>query len=125
MVTSPLTDIRFPAEEDWGRVVAATTNIGAGAAGEKTITIPNEYPPIDRSIPHPVLAILAFQTSATLVASGVENCEISGQVDTGDAADSTGEFRITGDREIKAYLTANKTLDILIVYIAKGTGAKR
>lgn len=121
---TPLTDIRFPSEKDMRRMVAATTNIAsAGGASTATITIPNEYPAIDRSIPHPVLAILLFQNGATLAAEGVENFEISMQCDGGTLG--ADEFKITGDRTIDVYQTADEAQDVIIFYIARGTGAKR
>lgn len=103
-------------------IVAVGSVSSGGGTSEVTVTLDNKYPAIHRGIQSPILSIIAIQTGATLAANGVESCEITGQVDPGSTPDSTGEYRITGDREIKFYQTAAEDQDVLVCYIPKGTG---
>ena len=122
LANAPLANIWFPDEEAWSRVVAAFTTIAAVGAAV-VATIPNEYPPIDRTIPCPVLAIVAADnTVAGLLADGQETFAIANQMPTALAADSIGEFRITGARTIELFQTVAVTQAVLIIYVAKGSG---
>ena len=117
----PLANIWFPDVRDWGRMVAAVIDdSAAGAAAAKTLTIPNNYPPIDRTIPCPVLAIFCLQTDATLIALGNTGCAIGGQMAVAPTAD--GEFFITGARTVQVWKTAAELQVYIIFYISKGSG---
>ena len=116
-----LANIWFPDERDWGQMVAAVisdTNAGIGTA--KTVTIPNEYPPIDRTIPSPILAILILQSDATLAALGNTSCAIGGQMGVAPTAD--GEFFITGARTFQFWKTLTELQVLIVFYISKGSG---
>jgi len=119
----PLTNIWFPDEEARSRVVAAYTTVAAGGgAAVVTATIPNGYPPIDRTIPCPVLAIIAADnTAGGLLALGQEAFPIADQMGV-LPPDSVREFQITGARTIDFYQTVNITQAVLIIYVAKGSG---
>ena len=100
LANAPLANIWFPDDEARSRVIAAISTVAAVGAAV-TITIPNGYPPIDRTIPCPVLAILvADNTAGGLLAFGQEMFAIAGQMPTALAPDSAGEFRITGARAV-------------------------
>lgn len=125
MANAPLTNIWFPDNEARSRVVAALTTAAAGGGGAAvTITIPNDYPPIDRTIPCPILGMFAAQNGATLVANGQEAFAMANQMNTTLTPDSAGEFRITGARTIEIYQQANEAQVVLVIYVAKGTGQK-
>jgi len=124
LANAPLANIWFPDEEAWSRVIAAFTTVAAVGAAV-VATIPNGYPPIDRTIPCPVMAILAVDnTAGGLLALGQEAFAIAGQMPSALAADSIGEFRITGARTIEIFqsVAAGTIQAVLIIYVAKGTG---
>ena len=122
MANVPLANIWFPDDEARSRVIAAITTCAAVGAAV-TITIPNGYPPIDRTIPCPVLAIvLADNTAGGLLANGQEMFAIAGQMATGTAADSAGEFQITGARTIELFQQIATDQVALVIYVAKGSG---
>ena len=128
LANAPLANIWFPDDEARSRVVAAYTTVAAGGGtAVVTATIPNNYPPIDRTIPCPVLAIVAADnTAGGLLALGQEMFAMSiggvvGQMGA-LAPDSVGEFQITGARTIDFYQTDNTTQAVLIIYVAKGSG---
>lgn len=118
-----LANIWFPDVREWGQMVAAVMTLAAGGGGAvETLTIPNEYPPIDRTIPCPVLAILGLQADAALLALGNTGCAMAGQMATAPTAD--GEFRITGTRTIDIWQTPNEIQVYIVFYISKGSGQK-
>jgi hypothetical protein len=122
MANAPLANIWFPDDEARSRVVAAISTVAAVGAAV-TITIPNGYPPIDRTIPCPVLAIVvADNTVAGLLANGQEMFAIAGQMGTALAPDSAGEFRITGARTVEIFQQVAVDQVALIIYVAKGSG---
>jgi hypothetical protein len=116
-----LANIWFPDVKDWGQMVCAPVILPAGGGGAvETLTIPDNYPPIDRTIPCPVLAILALQADATLLALGNTGCAIAGQMAAAPTAD--GEFYITGARTVDIWQTPDENQVYLIFYISKGSG---
>jgi hypothetical protein len=116
-----LANIWFPDVRDWGQMVCAPVACAAGAGGAvATLTIPNNYPPIDRTIPCPVLAILGVQADAVLLALGNTGCAIAGQMAVAPTAD--GEFFITGARTVDIWQTPAELQVYLIFYISKGSG---
>ena len=116
-----LANLWFPDVKDWGQMVAAIIDDNAAGSGAaKTITIPDNYPPIDRTIPSPVLAIFWLQTDATLAALGNDGCAIGGQMAVAPTA--TNEFFITGPRTIQIWKTAAELAVIIVFYISKGSG---
>ena len=118
-----LANIWFPNLESRKRVIAAISTLPAvGAPAESVLTIPAGYPPIDRSIPNPVLAIFAAQNDATLVANGANGFAIAGDCGFGTAPTGAGEFRITGARTLGVWNLINETQVVLIIYVAKGSG---
>ena len=121
MANAPLANIWFPDDEARSRVVAAITTSAGGAGAAVVITIPNGYPPIDRTIPCPVLGIFTAQVGATLVANGIEGYAMADQMGA-LAADSAGEFQITGARTISIWEQAAEAKIVLVIYVAKGTG---
>jgi len=122
MVVAPITKILCPPRELRGMMVVAATTVAAGAGAVKTITIPDAYPAIDRTIQSPVLAILIGQSAATLVIDGSGVFAVGGQCD--GVPDSAGEFQITGARTIDIWKIANKTAVAVVCYISKGSGQK-
>ena len=114
----------MPNEEARKRLCVAVTTIAAGA-GAVNATLSVSYPPIDRSIPCPILAMFAGQSEngGGLLANGHQSFAIGGTCD--GAPDSAGEFQVTGDRVISVYseLVAKASV-IMIFYIAKGSGNK-
>ena len=121
LANAPLANIWFPDNEARSRIVAAIARLAAVGAATNLV-IPDEYPPIDRTIPCPVLAIVAAQNDITLAATGQEMFAMAGQMGTALAADSLGEFRITGVRTVEVFQTATETQVALIIYVAKGSG---
>lgn len=122
LANAPLANIWFPDEEARSRVVAAIT-VAAAIGAATNLVIPNGYPPIDRTIPCPVLAIvIADNTVAGLGANGQEMFAIAGQMPTALAADSAGEFRIIGERTIEIWQQVAVDQVALIIYVAKGSG---
>ena len=122
-MAAPMTDILFPEDSALSRLIIAETTCGVGI-GVVTLTLSASYPPIDRSLPNPVLAILLVQNDATLVATGSEQFPITGAMVAGIAPDSIGEFLVTADRTINVYRSAAETTIALIAYISKGSGNK-
>lgn len=120
-MAAPITPL-FPDKEARKRMVVAMCTAAAGAGAVKTLTIPDAYPPIDLSIPSPVLAIMLGMNEATLVIDGSGVFAIGGQMST--APDSAGEFLITGARTINIWKLANKTAVAMVCYISKGSGQK-
>lgn len=118
-----LANIWFPNIEARSRVIAALSTLPAvGAPAESVLTIPNGYPPIDLSIPSPVLAIFALMTGANLVADGQQGFAIAGQCAAGVAPTAQGEFRITGARTLGVWNMPNEAQVALVIYVAKGSG---
>lgn len=118
-----LANIWFPDERHWGRMVAAViSDPAAGSGAAKTITIPNNYPPIDLNLPNPVLAIIACQTDATLLALGNTGCAIAGDMGNAAAPTADGEFRITGARTLEIWKTPAELQAWMVFYISKGSG---
>ncbi len=59
MANAPITDILMPDEEARGRMVVAGFTLAAGGGtAVVTATLDPGYPPIDRSVPCPILAII-------------------------------------------------------------------
>ena len=104
-------------------IAAFSTLPAVGAPAESVLTIPNGYPPIDLSIPNPVLAIFAAQNAAGgLAANGQQGYAIAGQCGAAVAPTGAGEFRITGTRTLGVWNQPNVTSAVIIFYIAKGSG---
>ena len=121
LANAPLANIWFPDDEARSRVVAAIARLAAVGAATNLV-IPDEYPPIDRTIPCPVLAIVALDnTAGGLLALGEEMFAMAGQMGA-LAPDSVGEFQITGVRTVSVFQTVNTTQVALIIYVAKGSG---
>ena len=121
LANAPLANIWFPDDEARSRVVAAVARLAAVGAATNLV-IPNEYPPIDRTIPCPVLAIVAAEDGAVLGALGEEMFAMVDQMGTALAPDTVGEFRITGVRTVEVFQTLAATQVALIIYVAKGSG---
>ena len=118
-----LANIWFPNLKDRSRVIAAISTLAAvGAGAAATFTIPNNYPPIDRTIPCPILGIFCAQNGATLAANGQNAFAMAGQLDTAIAATGAGEFRVTGARTVEVWQLANEAQVVLVIYVAKGSG---
>ena len=116
-----LANLWFPDVRNWGQMVAAVIDLAAGGGGAvETLTIPNQYPPIDRTIPSPVLAILCVQADAVLLALGNDGCAIGGQMAAAPTA--TNEFFITGARTIDIWQTPDEIQVYIVFYISKGSG---
>ncbi len=121
MVVSPIANIFFPSEEDRSLMIAAAVSVAAAGGGAvATITIPTGYPPINRNVPMPVIAIVLLQADATALASGNEFMLIADQCN--GVPDSAKEFQITGAREIKFWQTPNEKQSALVFYLAEGSG---
>lgn len=126
-MAAPLVDVWFPDRKDRERIVAAVTTSAGAAGGVVTITIPNQYPPIDRSIPCPVLAIIGAITTATLAINENEIWAMAGQMGATPATltpDSAGEFLITGPRTIDIWEQTAGIKAVLVIYVSKGSGQK-
>jgi len=118
-----LANIWFPNLKDRSRIIAAISTLPAvGAPAASNVVIPNDYPPIDRTIPCPVLAIFCAQNTATLAANGQHAFAMAGQLNTGVAPTGAGEFQITGVRTISVWNLPNEAQVVLIIYVAKGSG---
>lgn len=116
-----LANIWFPDVREWGQMVAAViSDSAAGSGAAKTLTIPNNYPPIDRTIPCPILAIFCLQSDAVLLALGNTGCAIGGQMAVAPTAD--GEFFITGPRTFQVWKTPAELQVYIVFYISKGSG---
>ncbi len=125
MANNPLALHMFPDEKDRKRIVAAITTSAGAAGGVVTLTIPNEYPPIDRTIPSPVIAIIAASNVATIIADENLIWALGGQMGATPASltpDSAGEFLITGQRTIDVWEIVAGVKVVLIVYVSKGSG---
>jgi len=115
-----LANIWFPSVEDRKRIVAAVTTSAGGAGAAITITIPNGYPPIDRTIPCPVLAILTLCSGAVLAIDDNDGFAMAGQMAV--APTGPGEFFINGARTIQIWEITARAKAVLIVYVSKGSG---
>ena len=125
MANAPLALHMFPDNEDRKRIICAITTSAGAAGGVVTLTIPNEYPPIDRTIPSPVIAIIAGITTATLAANEALVWALAGQMGATPASltpDSAGEFLITGQRTIDVWELAAGIKVVMIIYVSKGSG---
>ena len=125
MGNAPLANILFPDREDRKRIVVAVTTSAGAAGGVVTLTIPNNYPPIDRTIPCPVLAIVGMITTAVLAIDENIVWAMAGQMGATPATmtpDSVGEFEITGARTIDVWELAAGIKAIMVVYVSKGSG---
>ena len=117
-----LANIWFPSPEDRKRIIAAVSTSAGGAGAAITITIPNTYPPIDRTIPCPVLAILTACSGAVLAVDDNDGFAIAGQCDTAVAPTAAVEFRIIGARTIEIWEITARAKAVLVVYVSKGSG---
>nr|BDI55205.1 MAG: hypothetical protein [uncultured archaeon] len=115
-----LANIWFPSEEDRKRIIAAVTTSAGGAGAVVTITIPDAYPPIDRTIPCPVLAIMAAMDLAVLAIAENEIWPMADQMAVAPTA--VGEFLITGARTIDIWEQTVGLKHVLVVYVSKGSG---
>ncbi len=125
MGNAPLANILFPDRKDRERIVVAVTTSAGAAGGVVTLTIPNQYPPIDRTIPCPVLAIIGMITTAVLAIDENPIWAMADQMGATPATltpDSAGEFLITGARTIDVWEITAGIKAILIVYVSKGSG---
>ena len=123
-MAAAMTDILFPEDSALSRLIIAETTCAGSAGGVVTLTLSASYPPIDRSLPNPVLGIILVQNDATLVINGSEVYNITGAMVAGIAPDSTGEFLVTADRTINVWRLVNETTIAIIAYISKGSGNK-
>jgi len=121
-MVAPMSPVLFPMPKQVEMMIAAAVSIGATGGAAETITIPNDYPEIDISLPNPVIAIAILQADATLLASGAEFLSIADHCD--GAPDSAKEFQITGVRTIDFYQTPNELQCCLVFYIPRGSGIK-
>jgi hypothetical protein len=114
----------FPDKVDRKRIIACITTSAGGAGAVITLTIPDEYPPIDRTIPCPVIAIIAGITAAALVANENLVWAMAGQMGSGAGGvpDSVGEFQITGARTVDVWELVAGAKVVMIVYVSKGSG---
>ena len=120
MPNAPLANIWFPSEKDRARIIAAVCT-SAGAAGAVVgLTIPNNYPPIDDSLPCPIIAIMGMGTGAALVVDENIIWAIAGTMAL--APDSVGEFLVTGERTINVWELSNTPKTVLVIYVSKGSG---
>ena len=125
MANNPLALHMFPDREDRKRIICAITTSAGGAGAVVTLTIPNGYPPIDRTIPCPVIAIIAGITTAVLAIDENPIWALGGQMGATPASltpDSAGEFLITGARTIDVWEITAGIKAVMIVYISKGFG---
>ena len=125
-MAAPLAVHRFPDPKDRKRIIVAMTTSAGAAGGVVTLTIPNEYPPIDRTIPCPVIAIIGGRVlGATMPPNTMEVWALAGQMGATPATltpDSVGEFLITGARTIDVWEQTAGIKVIMIVYVSKGSG---
>ena len=124
MANAPIALTVFPDPAQRKMVVAAVTTCAGGAGAVMTLTIPNGYPPIDRTISCPVLAILGLCLGAVLAINDNLVWAIAGTMGTGAGGvpDSVGEFQITGARTIDVWELAAGIKVVMIVYVSKGSG---
>ena len=124
MANAPIALIQFPDPIDRKRIIAAVTTSAGGAGAVVTLTIPNGYPPIDRTIPCPIMVILGAMDLAVLAAKENLVWAIAGTMGTGAGGvpDSAGEFQITGARTIDVWELTAGLKHILVVYVSKGSG---
>jgi len=115
-----LANIWFPDNKDRKRTIAAVTTSAGGAGAAITITIPNSYPPIDRTIPCPILGIMTMVDGAVLAINDNDGFAMGGQMAV--APTGAGEWFITGPRTIQIWEITARAKYALVVYIAKGSG---
>jgi hypothetical protein len=120
MANAPLANIWFPDEEARGRIVAAVTTSAGGAGAVVGLTIPNNYPPIDDSLPCPIIAIMGMGTGAVLAID--ENIIWAIANTMALAPDSVGEHLVTGERTIDVWELSATAKTVLIIYVSKGSG---
>jgi hypothetical protein len=124
MANTPIALIQFPDRKDRTQIIAAVTTSAGAAGGVVTLTIPAGYPPIDRTIPCPIIAILGAAAAAGLLANENLVWAIAGTMGSGAGGvpDSVGEFQVTGARTVDVWELTAGVKHILIVYVAKGSG---
>ena len=115
-----LANIWFPDPEDRKRTVAAVCTSAGGAGAAITITIPNQYPPIDVTIPCPVLAMLSCVDGAVLAIDDNDGFAMAGQMAVAPTA--AGEFFILTSRTIQIWEITARAKHVLVVYVSKGSG---
>jgi len=115
-----LANIWFPDNEDRKRIIAAVCTSAGGAGAAVQIAIPNNYPPIDRTIPCPILGILTMCSGAVLAANDNDGFAMAGQMAV--APTGAGEWFINGARTIQIWEITARAKAVLVVYIAKGSG---
>lgn len=123
-MAAAMTDILFPEDSVLSRLILAETTSTGGAGAVVTLTLAASYPPIDRSIPNPILAIMTVQNSATLLQNASEIYTIADSMVAGVAPDDDNEFVVTGDRTIDIWTRIAEPAIALIAYISKGSGNK-
>jgi hypothetical protein len=120
MANAPIALTLFPDREDRKRIIAAVCTSAGGAGAVVGLTIPNGYPPIDRTISCPVLAILGLVSGAVLAINDNLIWAMAGTMAL--APDSVGEFLVTGARTINVWELTARAKAVLIIYVSKGTG---
>ena len=124
MANAPIAIISFPDPVDRKRIIAAVTTSAGGAGAVVTLTIPAGYPPIDRTIPCPIMAILGLTSGNPLAINDNLVWAIAGTMGSGAGGvpDSVGEFQVTGTRTIDVWELVASAKAVLIVYVSKGSG---
>jgi len=122
MVAELGTAVRMPRKEDTNKAITAFfTLTSTGGTKADTITLDNDYPPIDLTIQSPILGIFMIADETGVAIDDPEIFLPTGQVDRGDAADSAGEFAITGARTISVYHEGDQNGKGMVTYVPKGS----
>ena len=124
MANAPIALIQFPDRKDRKRIIAAVTTCAGGAGAVVTLTIPAGYPPIDRTIPCPIIAILGLCLGAVLAINDNLVWAIADTMGSGAGGvpDTVGEHQVTGARTIDVWELTARAKQVLIVYVSKGSG---
>jgi len=124
MANAPIALTVFPDPEQRKMIIAAVTTSAGGAGAVVTLTIPNGYPPIDRTISCPIIAILGLVSGAVLAINDNLIWALAGTMGSGAGGvpDSVGEFQVTGARTVDVWELTARAKAVLIVYVSKGSG---
>jgi len=121
MANTPLgTEVRMPSEKDRENAIVAFGSFTSIAGTEVlTMTLDNDYPPINMGLQSPILGIAFIE--AEVAATDVCWAGIPTNKMATLAPDTQGEFLVTAGRTINFYHTNDVNGIAIVSYIPKGS----
>lgn len=116
------TAVRMPSAKKLEEVITAYfTMTSTGATKADTVTLDNDYPPIDLSLQSPVLGIFMIADETAITTVDPEVFIPNGQMSRAVAPDGAGEFQLTGARTFAVYHAGDLNGKGMITYVPRGS----